>query len=453
MSIMPETNRVRIAWRQERLPSSRYLTGVCMILIFVYFFEAVDNGAIGYFLPYFSKEFNLDKTSLGFLGTMSNVGIMLGAIVSGMLSDKFGRKKVICFTMFFWGLSGILQAYSWSLNSLIVARLLMGFGLGAQIPATTILLVEIIPSRLRSVYIPTLLALLPLGSAGAGLVSYFLIPEIGWRGVSIVMALPCLTSLLVFKFVPESALWLESKGYLEKADAVITKIEQATERSVGHVLPPIQVPTDDDGKLASKEKISPLREIFSRKYIRSTIMITLWYPAVMAAVYGLTTWFSVLFVERGFTISKSIGYVSIMYVGGVLGMPLVRYWSERYGRKPTTIIFAVAGATTAYFYGITTVLPLIILFGILYNVACYAAGMIHNLYAPELYSTAIRGTGLGYAQFVGRMGAVLGPIAIGIIMQNYGVQAVFYFAASLYLFYGIVVLILGTETKGKVFTE
>jgi MFS transporter, putative metabolite:H+ symporter len=449
---MLATDRAKIAWRVERLPSSRFLLAISTILILTYFFESIDNGAIGYFLPLFSKEFNISNATLGLVGTISNVGVMIGAMLSGILCDLYGRKRVIIIAMFFWGVCGVLLATATTLGVLLTARVLLGLGLGAQVPATITLLSEIVPSKLRAKYIIFNMALLPLGSAAAGLISYFFIPAIGWRGVAVIEALPCIVALLVWKFVPESAIWLESKARFSEADAVIEKMEKGVEKSVGAPLPPVQIP-ENTGKPAAAGTKSSIAGLFSKKNIRSTIMITIWWPAAMAGVYGLSTWFSQLFVARGFTISKSIGYVSIMYLGGVLGIPIVNYLVEKIGRKWTSAGLGIVTAIAAYMYGIAAVLPVIIVAGIFYNVCSYASGMVNFLYTPELYPTRVRASAMGYAQFTGRIGAIVGPIVIGFIMQGFGVSTVFAFAALMFLLYAVTIIALGKETKGIVFVE
>jgi putative MFS transporter len=113
------------------------------------------------------------------------VGFLVGGIFAGLICDLFGRKKVLVSCMIFWGLCGVFQAYSWSLDFLIAARVLLGVGLGAQIPAVLTLPSELLPSKIRAKYMVTMMAVLPLGAATSGIISYYLIPIIGWRGVSI----------------------------------------------------------------------------------------------------------------------------------------------------------------------------------------------------------------------------------------------------------------------------
>lgn len=453
-SFMNSSTRTKVAWRLERLPRSSYITLLGLIIVGAYLLDAIDSGAIGYYLPLFAKEFGLTSAQSGLIGSVSSIGVIAGCFITTFLCDTIGRKKVLVTSMFIWGAFGFLMASSHSLTTLIISRIGIGIGLGAQLPAATALLSEVIPAKLRSFYISLLLASTPAGFAISGLLNYFAIPAVGWRGVAIIEAALFIGVIAVAKAVPESALWLESKGRFEQADAIMTKIEENIVKSTGKELPPVQIPANTGAAKASTGKISIL-ELFSKKYLRSTIMLTLWWPAALFVSIGLSTWFSSLMVAKGFTIIKSIGYVSLMYVGGLLGVPVVQNLLKikKIGRKWTCVIMPIVCGVFAFCYGMSNVLPLMIIFGMLYNCFIFGAGMANNVYTPELYPTRIRGTAIGYALTVGRVGSFLGPIVIGMIVQNYGANTVFPCVAGLLVFYGLWIALLGKETGGKVFDE
>ncbi|SHH95381.1 MFS transporter, putative metabolite:H+ symporter [Sporobacter termitidis DSM 10068] len=449
---MNTSSRTKVAWRLERLPSSSYFIFLGFMIVGTYFLESVDNGAIGYFLPYFTKEFGLNSAQSGLLGSVSSLGVIAGAIIALIFCDRIGRKKIIVVSMFVWGIFGVIMAAAGSLTVLIIARIGIGLGLGAQIPAATTLLSESIPAKKRAAYITVFMSCTPLGLAAAGLLSYFLIPSIGWRGVAVIESILSLTVFILIKYLPESALWLESRGRFEEADAVITKIESRVAKATGKELPPIQVLSEEEKPAANRTKI-PLVELFSKKYVRSTIMVTLWWPAAMFVSIGLSTWFSSLMVAKGFTIIKSIGYTSVMYLGGLLGIPVVQFLLKRLGRKWTTVVMPIIIGVFAFCYGKSGNLGLMIVLGILYNCFVYGSAMTNNVYTPELYPTRIRGTALSYGSIFGRTGAFLGPTIIGMIVQSYGAPNVFPFVAAVCVFYGIWVALLGKETGECIFTE
>jgi putative MFS transporter len=142
-----------------------------------------------------------------------------------------------------------------------------------------------------------------------------------------------------------------------------------------------------------------------------------------------------------------------MYLEGVIGVPIVNWMLGHIGRKWSAVSIGINLAVLTYLYGSVTTLLLIVFFGLLFNVAFFGNGMVSNTYTPELFQTSMRATGVGYATGIGRIGAIIGPIIIGFLLQGYGVQSVFIFGAAMYLIGGLAVVFLGTETKGKVFTS
>ncbi|RNC28521.1 MAG: putative niacin/nicotinamide transporter NaiP [Candidatus Dichloromethanomonas elyunquensis] len=451
MSIPLEPGRVKTPWRLERLPSSNYLKLIAAILGLAFFLEAIDAGTISYFLPVFSKEFHLIGKDLGWLGTVSNVGVAIGTLTCGLFSDMFGRKKTIIISMIIWGVAGFFQAYITTLEQLIVARIILGIGIGAQLPSTVTLLSELLPSKIRARYLVTVVALYPLGMAAAGILCYFLIPTIGWRGVAIVEAIPALVAILVWKLTPESAVWLETKGRYAEADAIMTKMEQRVEKYINAPLPQVVVPAEAESINKAVTKL-PLGKMVSKKYIKATIMVFFLWSAPLLATTGLQTWFSMIFVEKGISITKSIGYVSIMTSGGALGALVVPFLLGRYGRKLTVVILSIFTFIIAILYGSIDIISLMVILGMAYYLGTYGMGQTANTYTTELYPTSLRNTALGYAGFVGRIGAIIGPVILGYLIQGSGVRAAVYFAGSMYIISALAAVLLGTETKGKVFT-
>ncbi|MHB1405141.1 MAG: MFS transporter [Desulfitobacteriaceae bacterium] len=443
-------SRVKISHRIERLPSSKYQMLLAGLILLGWFVEAIDLGGISFLFPALAKEFKLDAATLGFVGSMSFVGMFLGSAISGGLSDKFGRKKMLIVSMIFWGISGVLLANSPSITWLIIFRFMLGVGLGAQSPVAISTVSEFVSSKSRGKYLTAYQIFLPLGIATAGLLTYLLLPKMGWRFVFIAEAVPSLWALVIWKYMPESPMWLESKGRMTEADGVMEYIEKKVEISTGHSLPPVQQPKAVLVEQATV-KGSSFWQIWSKPYLATTIMCSIWWFSALLGYYGLSTWLSALLVAKGFSVLKSIGYVSLITLGGVPAYFLITYLVERIGRKWTVVAMAILTAVTAYFYGISSTIVLVIITGLLFQFIQYGYAMANTVYLPELYPTAIRGTGVGFATAMGRIGAMIGPLAIGYILKSYGSTAVFVFAAGVNILGGLIVAVLGTETKGKVF--
>lgn len=452
MNVLPNSttmSRINVSSRVERLPNSSYQTFLCTLLIIAWFVEAVDLGGISYLMPVLAKAFNLDPKALGYLGSISFAGMFVGSIISGNLSDRFGRKKILMASMAFWGVAGLLLSIAWSVESLFVFRFLLGVGLGAQVPIGITMLSELIPSRTRGKYLALYQAFLPVGVAGAGLLTYLVLPRYGWQGVFFVESLPALWLFVIWKYMPESPRWLESKSRFEEADKIIEDIEKNVQKSTGECLPPIEILTETDHSKEPQKK--GFGELMTIAFLPVMVMAAVWQGATMLGFYGLNTWLSALLVAKGFSIIKSTGFVALIALGGLPAYFLVSYLADKIGRKWNAAFFMVMTGVGAYVWGSATTLYLVVILGLIFQYFYYGMAMANNVYLPELWPTHLRGTGVGFGLSCGRIGALIGPILLGYVMATYGPMAVFAVASGILVLGGVAIMILGPETKGKVF--
>ncbi|WP_407314078.1 MFS transporter [Desulfosporosinus sp. SB140] len=226
-----------ISQRIERLPMTSLQRKIGVVIVMAWFFDSLDNGAMTFLLPSLMKEFRLTTVQAGLMGSMSFVGMFLGAISSGYFSDKVGRKSILQWSMVCWGLAGFLVACSPNATILFIARILLGFGLGAEIPVAAAMLPELLPKDSRGRYVAVMEGLLPVGIISAGAIAYFVLPLVGWRWVFAIEALPAFWLLIIRRNLPESPRWLESVGRLQEADQVMTAMEQEVQRQTGKPLP------------------------------------------------------------------------------------------------------------------------------------------------------------------------------------------------------------------------
>ena len=168
---------INISSRIERLPRTSYHTKMTIVLAIAWFVECIDLGGLGYILPVVGEYFKLTPSTMGFLASMSLVGMLVGAFTSGPIADKYGRKKVLIAAMVFWGIAGVLSGLAWSFESLLVFRFLLGVGLGVQTPITMTWLGELVPAKYRGKYLALFQVFLPIGLASAGLISYLALAE------------------------------------------------------------------------------------------------------------------------------------------------------------------------------------------------------------------------------------------------------------------------------------
>lgn len=165
------------AERLERLPLSPYHRLVFVIIALAFFFDSMDLAMMTFLLGSIKAEFGLDSAQAGLLASSSFFGMVIGAALSGMLADRFGRKPVFQASIVLWGLASYLCSTAGDLDSLTFYRVLLGIGMGMEFPIAQSLLSEMIPASRRGKYIALMDGFWPLGFVAAGCLSYFLQPQ------------------------------------------------------------------------------------------------------------------------------------------------------------------------------------------------------------------------------------------------------------------------------------
>lgn len=207
-----DTHGYSAAERLERLPISGYHRIIFIIIALAFFFDSMDLAMMTFLLGSIKAEFGLSTAQAGLLASSSFFGMVLGASLSGMLADRFGRKPVFQWSIVLWGVASYLCSTAQSVDSLMLFRILLGIGMGMEFPIAQSMLSELIPATRRGRYIALMDGFWPLGFVAAGVLSYFLLPVIGWRDIFLVLAVPAVFVLVIRFFIPESPRWLEQAG-------------------------------------------------------------------------------------------------------------------------------------------------------------------------------------------------------------------------------------------------
>ncbi len=449
-SASPSTQaRASAAARLERLPLCGYHKLIFTIIAVAFFFDSVDLGTMTFVLGSIKKEFALSSAQAGLVASSSFFGMTLGAAVAGLLADRFGRRPVFQWSMVLWGVASYLCSTAHDMNSLIIYRILLGFGMGMEFPIAQALLSEFVPAAKRGRLVALMDGFWPLGFITAGMVSYFVLPVLGWRTVFALLAIPAAFVLVVRRVVPESPRWLEHSGQADEADRVVAQIEARVMRSAGlSSLPPPARRVES----APARGGSALREIWSAAYRRRTVMVwALWFFALLG-FYGLTSWLGALLQQAGFELTKSVLYTVLISLGGVPGFLCAAWLVEVWGRKPTCVASLLGGGVMAYAYGQTALhgasIVLLLGTGLVMQFFLFAMWAALYTYTPELYGTGARATGSGFASAIGRVGSLIGPYAVGVVLPLFGQGGVFMLGALSFAIAALAVWTLGIETKG-----
>jgi putative MFS transporter len=437
-----------IAARLERLPFTRYQLILFTVIATAWFFDSIDLGAITFLLGPIRSEFHLTTAAAGGLSSMSFIGMCLGAGLAGIAADRFGRMTVFQVSMFFWGAGSILCGLAPSLRMLMLARAVVGFGMGMEFPIAQAIASELVPKNHRGKGIAILEGFWPLGFIAAGVVALFFVSRLGWRGVFILEGVPAAFVFIVRRVIPESPRWLADHGdYFEAEESMRTIESNVEKRLKNKTLPPPVI--------ATQVKEGPPRaawtflDLWAPQYRPTTTMLWLLWFFALLGFYGLTTWLNTLVQRSWYPYSMSVKFTLWVSCAGIVGFIAAALLIERMGRRWLCIAALVGSAVAAYFYGTASNVPTLWFFGLFMQFFLFAMWSVLYAYTAELYPTHARATGAGFASAVGRVGSLLGPFIVGIILPKVGEAGVFALGALCFLAAAFSVLIFGQESRLK----
>lgn len=454
---MMRQSTASVAARLERLPLTGYQRFIFLIIATAWLFDSMDLAAMTFMLGSIKSDLALTTAQAGFVASASFIGMFFGASFAGLAADRFGRKPVFQVSMIAWGLGSLLCGLSTGYTDLIIYRVILGVGMGMELPVALAMVSEFIPAQKRGKYTAILEGFLPVGYVFAGILIYFTLPLVSWRGVFIILAVPAVFLLFIRRFVPESPRWLESRGRTDEAHIVVSAIEEKVRKRLKVAeLPPVPVEVlsagDQRGDVVQMGLLSTLGELVKGPYAKRSAMIwTVWF-FTMVGYYGLTSWLGALLQESGYDVSKSIIYTVIMSAAGIPGFMFAAWFLETAGRKRAAIIMLLGCAVSAYVYGQCAALKLpisqVVLAGSVMQFFFFGMWCVIYAYTPELYPTRTRATGAGVASSVGRLGSIVGPMGIGILLPVFGQSGIFLGGAICFMVSAITIWSMGVETKG-----
>ena len=435
--------------RLERLPVGSFQYKLLMVTGLGWLFDAMDTGLISFVLPVLAKEWQLSPAQAGFIGSIGLIGMALGAVTAGTLADKIGRKRVFSITVLLYSLSTGMCALAWSYESLLAFRFLVGFGLGGELPVAATLMSEYAPSKLRGRFIVLLESFWGVGWLVAACIAYLLIPTYGWKIAFVLGTLPALYVFLIRLHMPESVRYLIAHKRLDEAKEIILTLEKklnVESRPFDEELSPAE--------MSPQDKKANFAELWTKKYRRRTVMLWLAWFGIVFSYYGIFMWLPSIVYAQGFAVVKTFAYVLIMTLAQLPGYFAAAWLVDRIGRKYTLSSFLLMSGVCSYFFGNATTAETLLGWGAAMSFFNLGAWGVIYTYTPEMYPTSIRALGSGYAAGFGRIGGMLAPMLVGVmIARGMGMDVVFLMFASVFVFISIIIMGLGVESKQKTLEE
>ncbi|CAB3748774.1 MFS transporter [Burkholderia sp. MSh2] len=412
----PERNGL-FSWYADAQPRERRAFWSCKV---GYMLDGMDTQMLSFVIPTLVATWGLSLADAGLIGTITLLASAAGGWIAGILSDRIGRVRTLQLTVLwfaaFTALCGLAQNYP----QLLAARALMGFGFGGEWTAGAVLIGEVIRARDRGRAVGLVQSGWAIGWGLCALLYALLFsvlpPEQAWRALFFVGLAPALLVVAIRRYVKEPDVYEKEKA--------------------------AQAKTADAPRLT---------EIFSPQLITTTLRAALLTTGAQGGYYAITTWLpTFLKTERHLTVMGTGGYLAMIILGSWVGYLASAYLTDRLGRKPNFILFAVGSMVIAFAYTSLNLTNASMLW-LGFPLGFFASGIFSGMgaFLTELFPTRVRGSGQGFCYNVGRAIGALFPFLIGALSKQYGLgTSIGLFAVAAY---GVVIVAALTlpETRGR----
>ncbi|HTA44830.1 MAG TPA: MFS transporter [Bryobacteraceae bacterium] len=395
-----------------------FLCGLCLIM------DGFDLQAIGFVAPALIRDWKIPSASMGPVFSAALIGVLIGSLFFSMLADRIGRRPVLIGVTLYFSLLTFLTARAGSINELLILRFLGGIGLGGIMPNAMALVGEYSPTRVRVTAMMVVSNGFTLGAAFGGPIAAWLIPLYGWRGVFYFGAVtPVVIAVLMIFLLPESLQFLALRGHNP------AKLS----RWLKHVDPSVNAGPETKFVIAeAKKKGVPIIHLFHDGRALGTALLWVVNFMNLLNLYLLSNWLPTVIRDSGYSNTIAVNSGSIFQLGGVVGTLVLGVFVSRFGFTPVlTICFALAclsiGAIGQPY------LTLVLLFGLIFvagfGIPGSQAGL--NAFSATYYPTDLRATGVGAGLGIGRVGAIVGPYVVGLMLARHWANREIFLAAAI----------------------
>lgn len=391
------------------------------IIVFIFCFlglliDGADLMLLSYSLSSLKAEFGLTSVEAGSLGSFTLAGMAIGGIYGGWACDRFGRVKTVVWSIVLFSVGTAVLGMTHSYWQFASTRFFASLGLGALYVACNTLMAEYVPTRYRTTVLGTLQAGWSVGYIVATLLAGWILPEHGWRWLFYVAIIPVILAVLMQRLVPEPQAWITARA------------ERAKEKASG------------TRNALKKKPDGMFKLIFSDpKASRMFLLWALTAGFLQFGYYGVNNWMpSYLESELGMNFKSMTSYMVGTYAAMILGKILAGLAADRLGRR---VVFTFGALGTAIFLPVIVlfqspenILWMLVVFGFLYGIP-YG---VNATYMTESFEAKFRGSAVGGAYNIGRIGAAVAPAAIGFLASHGSIGMGFLVMGGAYFICGVI---------------
>jgi MFS transporter, putative metabolite:H+ symporter len=451
--LVADATSAGIGARLDRLPVTRTLRRLVILLSLGGFFEFYDIFFSGYIAPGLVRSHILTSTTRGLFGLTGLAsfvaalfsGLFIGTALFGFVADRFGRRTIFTCSLLWYTAASVVMAFQNDVFGLDLWRFIAGIGVGVELVTIDTYISELVPMHWRgrafainqtiqfcAVPVIALLAwrLVPISPFGLD----------GWRWVVLAGAAGALVVWWIRRRVPESPRWLGEHGRWADADRIVAELERCIAAETGVALP---VP----GKAAPSSGRGGFGEMWRPPYLRRTIMMIVFNCFQTVGFYGFSNWVPTLLISRGIAVTSSLRYTFIIAIASPFGPLLAAALADRFERKWQIVFGALGIAVCGLLFAQMSAVPLLIVFGVLLTLSANVLSFSSHAYQAELYPTRIRALAVGFTYSWSRLSVVFSSFAIAFFLDRFGVPGVFAFIASSMVIVMLSIGILGPRTN------
>jgi AAHS family 4-hydroxybenzoate transporter-like MFS transporter len=375
------------------------------------FLDGFDLTMIGVALPKIAESLKTSPGALGLAMSAGLVGPLLGAIVLGMLADRWGRKQMLFISALIFGVFTLLTAWITSVEQLALFRFLSGVGLGGAIPNALAFGCEYAPSRMRATLTTTMYAGMPVGALIVGLSAAYLIPHYGWQSLFVIGGIaPVIIGLVVALFLPESLEFLVRQGTDKvRIRKIISRIAPALAR-------------DEEVQFYSTEQKLPgvpVKHLFSEGRAVTTVLLWVAFFGSFYLIWILLSWAPTLLRQSGASVQQySLAFACINLGSALATITIGRLMDKVNPFKTLTFAFILAFISFVVF-GQTagSSFPVIVVVSVVTGFFIFGSNSGIMALATVSYPLDIRGSGLGWAYAIGKVGSMIAPVVGGVLLS------------------------------------
>lgn len=416
----------------------------CVILGILFTFDLVDINSFSYAAPAIKSEWGLSLSSISHVTSAGFLGMFVGGVFGGRISDRIGRKTTIVAAVSCYSIFSLLTLVAHNTDTLMVMRFFTGVGIQATTGVLIVYVAEMFPRLKRGRYQSMLLAIGLLGVPIAAWSARWIIPTgpNAWRWIFVVGAGGILAAIAAARILPESVRWQEAHGLDAAAQATADRLDDEA-LALGPLPLPESEPPASHGTL---------RDLFRGNTAKVAVLVTVAFALQMVAFYGYNAYVPTLLASHGYSTSAMLNFTSFSSLAAAPGALLLWAVVDRVERKVLIFITCTTVAVLFVIFGLTSSSAVALTCGIVLTLVLQSSTAVYYTYLPEVFPTHLRGVGAGTANGVGRLAVFAIGFFTASLVSGLGFGGWHGLLAGL-LFLSAVVVTVGPRTTSRPLVE